>query len=283
MASFSLNGNSVKIHGTGIAKPTRLLVVSDAHLSLDDERGIPNQENSKRMAAAYPQALANFTQMLSERKTDTYDYLLMLGDMVSFPSAKGVETIMELAGKTGLPYAYTAGNHDWHFEGLPGTEIKLRREWEAKRLAPLYQGRNPLCYSIELNGLNLVMMDTSACEILPEQQAFWRRQVEKGLPTIVFGHIPFWVPGRDVGFSVGHPNWNASTDGNWKIEQRLRWPETGHSKTTMDFHKEVFGADNLLGIVAGHIHGQSVDFYRGKFQVVVQYGVTGGFLEMTID
>ena len=263
MASFSMNRNSVKIHGTGIAKPTRLLVVSDAHLSLDDERGIPNQENSKRMAAAYPQAFANFTQMLSE--------------------AKGVETIMELAAKTGLPYAYTAGNHDWHFEGLPGTEIALRREWEAKRLAPLYQGRNPLCYSIELNGLNLVMMDTSACEILPEQQAFWRRQVEKGLPTIVFGHIPFWVPGRDVGFSVGHPNWNASTDGNWKIERRLRWPENGHSKTTMDFHNEVFGAENLLGIVAGHIHGQSVDFYHGKFQVVVQYGVTGGFLEMTID
>ena len=65
MASFSMNKNSVKIHGTGIAKPTRLLVVSDAHLSLDDERGIPNQENSRRMAAAYPQAFANFTQMLS--------------------------------------------------------------------------------------------------------------------------------------------------------------------------------------------------------------------------
>ena len=127
------------------------------------------------------------------------------------------------------------------------------------------------------------MMDTSACEILPEQQAFWRRQVEKGLPTIVFGHIPFWVPGRDVGFSVGHPNWNASTDGNWKIEQRLRWPESGHSKTTMDFHKEVFGAENLLGIVAGHIHGQSVDFYRGKFQLVVQSAASGGFMEMTID
>ena len=68
----------------------------------DDERGLPNQENSKRMAAAYPQGLANFTQMLSERKTDAYDYLLMLGDMVSFPTAKGVETVMELAGKTGL-------------------------------------------------------------------------------------------------------------------------------------------------------------------------------------
>ena len=172
MASFSMNRNSVKIHGTGIAKATRLLVVSDAHLSEDDERGLPNQENSKRMAAAYPQGLANFTQMLSERKTDAYDYLLMLGDMVSFPTAKGVETVMDLAGKTGLPYAYTAGNHDWHFEGLPGTEIALRREWEAKRLAPLYKGRNPLCYSIELNGLNLVMMDTSACEILPEQQSY---------------------------------------------------------------------------------------------------------------
>ena len=124
MASFSMNRNSVKI---------------DAHLSEDDERGLPNQENSKRMAAAYPQGLANFTQMLSERKTDAYDYLLMLGDMVSFPTAKGVETVMELAGKTGLPFAYTAGNHDWHFEGLPGTEIALRREWEAKRLAPLHR------------------------------------------------------------------------------------------------------------------------------------------------
>ncbi|MBO7532754.1 MAG: hypothetical protein J6T46_02105, partial [Victivallales bacterium] len=88
-----MNRNSVKIHGTEIAKPTRLLVVSDAHLSEDDERGLPNQENSKRMAAAYPQAVANFTQMLSELKTDAYDYLLMIGDRVSFPTADGVETI----------------------------------------------------------------------------------------------------------------------------------------------------------------------------------------------
>ncbi|MCR4576223.1 MAG: metallophosphoesterase [Lentisphaeria bacterium] len=283
MSSFSINRNAVRLHETGIAKPTRLLVVSDAHLSMDDERGLPNQENSKRMAAAYPQAFANFTQMLSERQPDRYDYLLMLGDMVSFPSAKGVETIIEMANKMGLPFAYTAGNHDWHFEGLPGTEIDLRREWTAKRLAPLYQGHNPLCYNIELNGLNLVMMDTSACVMLPEQLDFWREQVKKGLPTIVFGHVPYWVPGRDSGFSVGHPNWNASTDVNWKVERRPRWPESGHDQLTMDFHKEVFAAPNLLGIVAGHIHEQSVDFYRGKFQVVVQYGVTGGFLEMTID
>ena len=68
MASFSMNRNSVKIHGTGIAKAARLLVVSDAHLSEDDERGLPNQENSKRMAAAYPQGLANF----SERRGDNH-------------------------------------------------------------------------------------------------------------------------------------------------------------------------------------------------------------------
>ena len=45
---------------------------------------------------------------------------------------------------SGVPYLYVAGNHDWHYEGLPGAEAALRAEWAEKRLKPLYQGRHPL-------------------------------------------------------------------------------------------------------------------------------------------
>ena len=178
---------------------------------------------------------------------------------------------------------WNCGNHDWHYEGEPGTEMELRRKWTEKALKPLYQGRNPLCYNIIVNGINIVMMDTSVYEILPEQLDFWREQVKAGLPILLGCHIPLWVPGRSVGWGVAHPDWNASHDQHWEIERRPRWPEASHTDVTKAFHKEVFAAPNLLGVIAGHVHRQCYDRYCGKFQTTVRATGFGGSLDVSLS
>lgn len=281
--AFALDGNKLRLQGLGLKKAVRLLVLADSHLTIDDERGEPYKDYSKRMAQYFHQSIPNLEKAASVVKDKNFDLILMLGDMVSFPTAKGVETILEKIKPLNTPFAYIAGNHDWHYEGEPGTEMELRRKWTEKTLKPLYQGRNPLCYNIIVNGINIVMMDTSVYEILPEQLDFWREQVKAGLPILLGCHIPLWVPGRSVGWGVAHPDWNASHDQHWEIEGRPRWPEASHTDVTKAFHKEVFAAPNLLGVIAGHVHRQCYDRYCGKFQTTVRATGFGGSLDISLN
>ncbi|MBR5080481.1 MAG: metallophosphoesterase [Victivallales bacterium] len=280
---FSIDGNRIRLQQLGLKKPVRLLVLADSHLSIDDERGEPYKDYSKRMAQYFKQSIQNLEKNTTAAQKQKYDMILMLGDMVSFPTAKGVETLLEAIKPLETPYAYIAGNHDWHYEGEEGTEIELRKKWCGKTLASLFQDRNPLCYNMMINGLNIVMMDTSVNEVLPEQLDFWREQVKAGLPTLLCCHIPLWVPGRGLAWGVGHPDWNAAHDKNWQVECRPRWSESGHTDVTKAFCKEVFAAPNLLGIVAGHVHKQCYNRYEGKFQVTSAATGLGGQLDLSLS
>ena len=274
--TFSLDGRKIRIYTKSVSEPVRIMHISDTHLYIDDERGANYREYSERMSKAY-NSTRNYKngaetnpvemvkQIVQEADEQDLDAIAMTGDIVSFPSAAGVDYVLESFGKLSIPRYYISGNHDWHFEGMRGTERDLRDEWIEKRLKPLYPtGVNPLCYSVKVKGVKLLFVDDSIYEILPEQLAFIQKELSTMEPTAVFMHIPLYAPGRPVSFGVGHPNWNASTDGNYKIEQRPQWPEKGHNETTFAFRDAILGSPNLLGVFQGHIHRQSLDICEGK-------------------
>ena len=72
----------------------------------------------------------------------------------------------------------------------------------------------------------------------------------------------------------------ASSDRNYKLERRPKWPEKGHSQTTFDFYNLVFNTPNLLGIFTGHIHKSSIEITNGKPQIVSDDNASGGYLEI---
>lgn len=285
--SFALNGVDAKIYSKAIAEPVRVLQISDAHLFLDDERGADYRDYSKRMAAAYNKTkhfktgadtnpIDELTKILADVSPEKYDAVVLTGDILSFPSAAGVDFLLEKLGATGVPYYYVAGNHDWHFEGLPGSSADLRAEWTSKILAPLYpKGADPLAYSVDVKGAKLLLVDDSTYEILPEQLDFVRRELAQGVPTALFMHIPLYAPGRSVGYGVGHPKWGAATDGGWQIERRERWPEAGHTETTRAFRRDVLTAPNLVGVFTGHVHLSSLDVCEGKANLTARAAVDG--------
>lgn len=285
--SFALTGADVKIYSKAIAEPVRVLQISDAHLFLDDERGADYRDYSKRMAAAYNKTkhfktgadtnpIDELKKILADVSPEKYDAVVLTGDIVSFPSAAGVDFLLENLGATGVPYYYVAGNHDWHFEGLPGSSADLRAEWTSKILAPLYpKDADPLAYSVDVKGVKLLLVDDSTYEILPEQLDFVRRELAAGLPTALFMHIPLYAPGRGVGYGVGHPKWGAASDGGWKIERRERWREAGHTETTFAFRRDVLAAPNLVGVFTGHVHVSSLDVCEGKANLTARAAVDG--------
>ena len=269
-ASVSLDGDLLTVRSPLVRESCRLLLIGDAHYATDDARGEPFRQYSNRMSGG-PRDMGDLRKNLEQGKKAGCAGALLVGDMINFPSEAGVEQLTDVIKKAPLPALYISGNHDWHYEGLPGTETALRKEWVERRLKPLYQGRDPMAYALRLGGVKVLMVDDSTYEMLPEQVAFLRRELADGAPAILAAHIPLYVPWRrnDIFFGVGHPDWGAKSDPYWEIERRERWLEKGHTETTMAFWRDVWSAPNLLGVVAGHIHTQSLDVFGGRFQFVL--------------
>lgn len=290
-SSIAFDENRVRFFTKSVSKPLRIHVVADTHLFTDDERGRPYREYSGRMAAAYNQTKhfqtgedtnpeTCFVQMLEQAQEQSVDFVALVGDIFSFPSEAAIEWVGSKLEESKLRYAYVAGNHDWHYEGMPGPLEDLRATWIEKRLKPLYQGNDPLMSAYDVGDVRLLTIDNSHYQILPEQLEFFRLQVGTGKPLVLTVHIPLFAAGRHVGFGCGHPAWGAKTDRNHELERRERWPATGHTQVTMDFHREVFSTPNMLGVFAGHIHRPSCDLINGIPQFVTDDNASGGFMEV---
>lgn len=288
-APFSLDAERVRFTSSAFPQRVKCFMMADTHLFIDDERGEPYRRFSARMAKAYNQTKhfqtgaathpnEAFVQGLALAKESGADLVALIGDIFSFPSEAAVEWTLARLAEAGLPFAYVAGNHDWHYEGMEGSLEELRQTWIERRLKPLYQGRHPLMSAVEVRGIRFLFLDNSHYEILPGQLEFFREQVRSGNPLALMVHIPLYAPGRSVGFGCGHPEWGAKSDRNFELERRPRWPEGGHTEATKQFHREVFAAPNLAGVFAGHIHRPSLDVVQGIPQFVMEANATGAFM-----
>ncbi|MEE4115810.1 MAG: metallophosphoesterase, partial [Marinilabiliaceae bacterium] len=156
--TVSVDDNIISFYLEDLDEPLKIIQVSDTHLWMDDMRGKAFSEYSQRMAGAYnsvkhfrtgedtdPQK--SFGEVLEIAVKKNADLLAMTGDIFSFPSEAAIEWLYNKVNSAGIPYLYTAGNHDWHYEGMEGSRQELRKVWTEKRLKPLYQGNNPLMAS----------------------------------------------------------------------------------------------------------------------------------------
>lgn len=121
--SFNLERNRIRLTCVQVERPFTLLMVADTHLFRDDGRGEPFRHFSGRMAKAYNQTkhfqtgeLTNpeksFVGALRAAATAKAVQLALVGDIVSFPSEAAVEWVLGQLKECGLPWLYTAGNHD---------------------------------------------------------------------------------------------------------------------------------------------------------------------------
>ena len=292
--TFSQNRNQVSIFTLAQISPTRVFHITDTHLSLDDERGIKYQEYSKRMAGAYKSnshfqtgdpysTKESFELTLLEAKEQDIDFLALTGDIFSFPSLAAVEWAYQKLKETGIPFAYVAGNHDWHYEGMPGSSHDLRATWVNKHLYPMYQGNNPLYSSYDFHGVRFVCIDNSTYEILPEQLTFFKEQAALDIPMVLLMHIPLYMPGRNMGYGCANPGWGEKSDRGYEVERREKWRLGGHTKVTYDFLEQVFSAPNLLTVLTGHTHKPAIDVKNGIPQIVSGHNATAYFTDIKIE
>lgn len=261
----------------GLPEPFTVLQVSDSHISCDNESDKQYEAYSKRTGTAFPTVkhyktqemvspLEGFAAMMELAKESEVSLIVLSGDIINYLSATAVDAVSRLVKRANIPYVYTAGNHDWHYEGMAGTADQLRAEWTEKRLKPLYTG-NPLFSSTIRGGLNFVTIDNSTYQVNEEQLTFYKEQRAKQEPIVLFLHIPVYMPTLGTG-SCGHPQWGAAVDRSFEIERRERWPESGNSPSTVAFIEEVMETEKLVGIFAGHYHTAAALSHGNKQQFI---------------
>ena len=286
----------IRIFSDAVREPVRIFVIADTHVFRTDEREDPYREYSARMSKAYNQTRhfrtgadtdpeSSLVEVLALARKHKADAVAVLGDMVSFPTEAGVEWVKKTLDASGLPWYYTNGNHDWHYEGLPGTEMELRAEWTRRRLLPLYQGHEPALYSVEVKGVKLVFLDNAVYEITPEQARGLKQELRGRQPKLLLGHIAFYAPGYSAG-TVGNPAWGYETDKGYNWERRPRWPGGGFGPATYEAWKTVLKAtrrNNLLATFSGHHHTRQESTVGTWHQFTVEANARGGYFEVIVE
>lgn len=247
----------------GLQEKLSVLQISDSHISCDGPADEAFQQYSKRMGAAYAvrkhfktgkptPPLENFEELLRKAKDGKFDLVVLTGDILNYPSETAVKAVLERLQTCGVPFLYTAGNHDWHYEGMEGTSDQLRATWIEQRLKPLYEGADPYCSSNIVKGVNMVRIDNSTYQINERQLEFYRQQKARLEPVALWMHIPLYQMSMQI--CCGHPDWGAKTDPHYKIERRPQWPAEGCGETTKRFVREVWSTPRLAGVFTGHWH-----------------------------
>jgi len=235
----------------GATNHLKFMHITDSHISLSVEQEADMMKHAERMHNAYTGTRRHFSQdvskttfaylddVLQRAKTENVELLLLTGDIVNFPSPASVAYVCDRLKKTGIPWLYIAGNHDWHYEGLPGTPESLRKTWIEKGLLPFYQGRNPLFYSEVIKGINFVGIDNSTSKVSKEQTEFLKEQLARPEPIILFSHRPY----------------------NLDVEDRDS--EMAAFDHTLSEH-----SSKVVGIFTGHVHVAAYSYTGNIFEYV---------------
>jgi UDP-2,3-diacylglucosamine pyrophosphatase LpxH len=291
------NYNTV-IKCNDIKEKMRLFHISDSHLSILDNGKSELPEFTARMDAAYKDPKhyltdiagtkeKHFEGILEEAKKKNVNLILLTGDIINNPTIANVQYIKARLNECGIEYIYTAGNHDWHFEGMEGSSHTLRSKWVSERLKPLYNGENPLFSSKIVQGVNFISIDNSTYQVSSEQVEFFRDQSSNNLPIVLCMHIPVYQPlalTRNSASTIGDPRWGAAIDKNYVTEKRERWPESGNLKSTYEFLIELFACRKLLAVFAGHVHtARQSRISVSAYQYITTASLSGAyrFVELT--
>eukprot|EP01051_Picozoa_sp_SAG22_P014552 SAG22_NODE_1783_length_3591_cov_1.767182_1_plen_271_part_00 len=206
----------------GLAAPIRVLHITDSHIDLgpDAESGSlelceylhgryvggfkANEQRGEGTVHNHParDPIEAFEAQVGLAASRDCDLIVHTGDLLNFPSPKAAAYAAETFQKTGRPFLFVAGNHDWQhcplgLDGVAHGSDTLRTEWRAKALQPLFAaGMSMSHWSRDVPaGLRFIGLDNSTNYITPAQLAFFRGATAGlGLKIVLLMHIPLPVP-----------------------------------------------------------------------------------------
>ena len=263
----------------GLEKATTLLHITDSHLNATDLRvGTDIFEESYRTYVFDElETKMHFERTLEYANRLQADCVVLTGDIVNGATQGNTDYLESRLSTLRSPYLYTFGNHDWEYPGKPwGGATRSEHHGAFRRLMQT----DPFAQSVVAGGINLVAIDNSTYQVSEAQLAFMKEQLARGLPTLLFMHIPIYVPSllEDVMKKWHAPIMMAAEC--WDEEARRRWMVGETEPSTAEFFRLLNDNphENLIGVFCGHVHFPHRDaFGRGSVQYVTKHGFEGGY------
>ena len=278
----------------GLARPFTLLHVSDTHLALMDEMELRNPKRAELHSKRAPTWQSKYAEeglaaVLEYAKAKSLP-IVHTGDLVDFIGEANLAAAGRFASDSG---AYcVAGNHEWAFYMFTGKDdFTLLKDSNITRMSRLY--RNDLEASARvIGGVNFVSFDNWDFQVGERQDRLLRAEFEKGLPTVILCHCPFYAPKLHesevkrrtdrgakpaTGLMGTPPDVFAEL---LKANPREKW--RAMSPRTAAFVEWALSRRNLKAVLCGHLHRyHEEEVAPGVMQYVADTTSSGGGYEVT--
>lgn len=268
----------------GLTQPLRILQVSDAHLSgCCEEDSDKAKVKSKKKTAAFLKEAGGVPQEQRLKEAlelaEDCDALIFTGDIADSPSRANLELLESML--EGRRYLYTFGNHDYYsYDSDRGcTEDRDLFLDEFLRFLPC----DPTMDAMQIGGVNLVTLDDSLAQFSWLQLGFLKAEIEKGLPILLFLHLPVYSPSFvpkayewwDSSMCVGTPPEVLAAHGETD-------PKMPAEEATLAMLELIRTEPLIKAIFASHLHFADEAEVLGKPQFVNEPCYLGSVREIVL-
>lgn len=213
-----------------------------------------------------------FEAQLQMAKADGADLLVHTGNLINFPSFRGIYYVWDALENSGIPYLYTSGNHDWCWQDMIGTkpvnDLRQQYCWELSgECATLFsrtsassvlstEQYDPKGWSELVGCVRFIGIDNSTQTVTSEQLEFVEAQLAAAAgvaePVVIVLHIPLYTPElRALLDRAGVPaniDWDSvEADGALCGD-----PQHPHASTSR-FIDVVCSSPHVVAVLSGHL------------------------------
>lgn len=278
---LQLEKNIIEI---GLEKPMKVLHVTDNHVPLCDGRdGEPQQSIAARKASGLNEILENLNEQIAYAEKNC-DLLVHTGDLYDFITESNIEFARKILKNEKI--LYIAGNHEYCTGGRTHEDYAFRmNSYQIHALERL--GVNMFFTSRIVGGVNFVGIDDAYHTVEDWQLKRLRMEVEKGLPVILFMHVPLFEQKlfeRSVSFWQDSSAYLMGCDEEHLMTfQEYLAVSQRPNEATEQFVEYVNREKRIKAVLAGHVHFNFESALPGgTMQYVTGKGSQGVAREITL-
>ncbi|MBQ4054253.1 MAG: S-layer homology domain-containing protein [Clostridia bacterium] len=276
--SKMLNVDEVEIVIEGLEKTTRILHVSDSHITLTDSSdyldAVNYQKTREQMFASEVtdgvSATQRFDRIFDYAEANDIDLMALSGDIIDAPTSGNLNYFKNKLSNSGVDYLYAFGNHDWTADWLNSTLGGYQSSAQWDKHTPMFEGIIPegeeKVAVREFDGFTVIAIDNSNNQISQEQYAQVFNYLDGKTPIILVMHVPMYIESME-----------ADVTAMWGKAILMGAPATNPTNTTQMFCNMLKSKSSpVVAILAGHIHMDHIDDVSDKNNAV-QYTLGASF------
>ena len=244
----------------GLKEPFRVLHMTDTHLTYADLRdGERKVQLAAKRARWFPYA-EEMLQLASEVSKSENVPILHTGDLIDFVSLANLEAVERFIAQNDCFFA--TGNHEFSLYVGEAKEDAAYRNQSLPAVQKVFKNDIRMASRV-IGGVNFVALDNGYYLFEPQQLAFLKNEVAKGLPVVLLMHNPLYEPKlhdfmtqRDsCSYLVAVPEELMSGYSADRFEQQRA------DATTLETVEYIKNETQIKAIIAGHLHKD----YEGVF------------------